>query len=65
MTPKRGYSTAWTPRTEGARYLLDKIPSTLWTDARAKARREGISMRALILQLLSDWLKADAPQVTQ
>jgi len=54
--PKRGYSRAFTPRTEGSRYLLDKIPATLWRACQAKARREGVSMRALILQLLTTWL---------
>ena len=55
---KRGYSRDFTPRTEThARYLLDKIPPTLWRDARAKAKREGVSMRALLLRLLTDWLR--------
>jgi hypothetical protein len=54
---KRGYSTAFTPRSEThGRYLLDKIPATLWRDVRAKAKREGVSVRALILSLLTDWL---------
>jgi hypothetical protein len=57
MMPKRGYSTAFTPRSEThGRYLLDKIPATLWRDVRAKAKREGVSVRALILSLLTDWL---------
>jgi hypothetical protein len=56
---KRGYSRDFTPRTETyGRYLLDKIPATLWREVRAKAKREGVSMRALILKLLQDWLAA-------
>jgi len=56
---KRGYSREFTPRTEvHCRYLLDKIPPTLWSDVKAKAKREGISVRALILGLLKDWLAA-------
>lgn len=55
---KRGYSKAFTPRTEGyGRYLLDKIPATLWRDVKAKAKREGISVRALILGWLKKWIE--------
>lgn len=54
---KRGYSREFSPRTEThARYLLDKIPPTLWANVRARANREGISLRALILGLLKRWL---------
>lgn len=54
---KRGYSREFTPRTETyGRYLLDKIPATLWRDVRAKAKREGVSVRAVVLGLLTDWL---------
>ena len=53
---KRGYSKDFTPRSKGyGRYLLDKIPATLWRVARAKAKREGVSMRALLLRLLQQW----------
>ena len=54
---KRGYSRDFKPRGEsGRRYLLDKIPAGLWVAVRAKARREGMSQRALILRLLSEWV---------
>lgn len=54
---KRGYSRAFTPRSDiPARYLLDDIPPTLWREVRAKAKREGTSVRALILTLLKMWL---------
>jgi hypothetical protein len=57
---KRGYSTEFKPFGEtGKRYLLDQIPAGLWTDVRTKARREGISVRALILRLLTEWVEAD------
>ena len=56
---KRGYSRDFTPRTDTyGRYLLDKIPATLWRDVRAKAKREGVSIRALLLQLLTEWVDA-------
>lgn len=54
---KRGYSKDFTPRSDGyGRYLLDKIPATLWRDVKAKAKREGISVRAVILGALKRWL---------
>ena len=55
---KRGYSKAFTPRSEGyGRYLLDKIPATLWRDVKAKAKRDGVSVRAIILGALKQWLE--------
>jgi hypothetical protein len=55
---KRGYSREFRPHGEtGKRYLLDKIPAGLWADVKAKAKREGVSVRALILGLLREWVK--------
>jgi hypothetical protein len=54
---KRGYSREFTPKTERrVRFEIDRIPPTLWADVKAKARREGVSLRALILTLLTRWL---------
>jgi hypothetical protein len=54
---KRGYSRDFTPhKGTGRRYLLDHIPAGLWSQVRLKAKREGISIRALILKLLTEWL---------
>jgi hypothetical protein len=48
---KRGYSREFKPHGDtGKRYLLDNIPAGLWRDVQAKAKREGVSMRALILR---------------
>jgi hypothetical protein len=55
----RGYSRAFTPRTTGKRYLLDDIPATLWAAVRAKAARDGVSLRACILGLLTGWINGD------
>ena len=53
---KRGYSKAFTPRSEGyGRYLLDKIPATLWREAKAKSKRDGVSIRAVLLEALKAW----------
>lgn len=51
------YNREFTPHAKtGKRYLLDKIPAGMWADVRAKAKAESISLRALILTLLRDWL---------
>lgn len=56
---KRGYSRDFKPHGEtGKRYLLDQIPAGLWAEVKAKCKRDGISVRALILKLLTDWLSA-------
>ncbi len=58
---KRGYSREFKPHGEsGKRYLLDDIPAGLWSDVRERCKREGVSVRALILYLLRDWLKHGA-----
>jgi len=55
-----GYSRRFTPARQGhRRYLLDLIPVTLWQEVQAKAKREKVSLRALILGLLTDWLERD------
>jgi hypothetical protein len=60
MTP-RGYSRAFPVRPgTGRRYLLDNIPPRLWRDVRQQARREGVSLRALLLTLLETWLRGHA-----
>ena len=52
-----GYSREFKPHGDtGKRYLLDEIPAGLWADVRSKAKAENISLRALILTLLKDWL---------
>jgi hypothetical protein len=54
---KRGYSRDFKPHGDtGKRYLLDDIPAGLWADVKAKAKHEGVSLRALILSLLREWL---------
>ena len=56
---KRGYSREFRPHGDtGKRYLLDEIPAGLWRDVREKAKREGVSLRALILRLLKEWVES-------
>lgn len=56
MAQKRGYSREFTPRTERRiKIEIDRVPPTLADALRAKAKREGVSIRALTLRLWKDW----------
>jgi len=60
---KRGYSREFTPKTERrVRFEVDRIPPTLYDSVKAKARREGVSLRTLTLRLWSDWLAGPATE---
>ena len=53
---KRGYSTDFAVRWPTSKaYLLAGIPPALWAQAQRRAKRKGLSMRALLLQLLTDF----------
>lgn len=53
---KRGYSREFTPKTaRRVRFEVDRIPPTLYDAVKAKATREGLSLRALTLKLWKDW----------
>lgn len=57
MAKKRGYSKEFRPHGDtGKRYLLDQVPAGLWRDVRKEAKKEGVSIRALILKLLEQWV---------
>lgn len=61
MAKKRGYSREFTPQTERrVQFLIDRIPPTLLDAVRAKCKREGVSLRALTLQLWKEWAARDA-----
>lgn len=56
--PTRAYSRDWTPPDgKGTTYAIHAIPTPFWRQVRAKATREGVSLRALILGMLQAWLK--------
>lgn len=65
MAKKRGYSDEFPTTGKTSRYLLDYIPAALWRSAKAKAKREGVSMRTLILSLLRDWLSENPKPPTR
>ena len=59
----RGYSREFTPRTERRyAFMVDRVPATLHAEVKAKAKREGMSVRAAILRLLSAWVKSSGDQ---
>lgn len=67
--PKRKYShdfkpspgdPAKDPATWGAEYKMNRIPVAFWRSVQAKAKREGVSLRGLLLTYLQDWLSDDA-----
>lgn len=56
-----GYSREFTPAPQGSRrYVLDRIPVPLWLAVQDKAKREKVSIRSLILTLLTEWLARQA-----
>lgn len=56
---KRGYSKEFTPRVrtrESRRTIMvDWVPPTFYDAVVAKAKKDGVSLRALVLRLLKDW----------
>ena len=64
LTPRRGYSRAFTaPKTDRRHTLqFDWVPAELHADVKAKATREGVSLRALVLGWLKDWVLRETEQ---
>jgi hypothetical protein len=66
LQPKRSYSRDFTPgrpsdptkdpATWGAEYKMSRIPSGFWRSVKAKAKRDGVSLRWLLLSYLQGWL---------
>lgn len=58
MAKKRGYSDEFpTTREKRVYFMLDKIPPALWIRVKAKAKREGVSLRTLILCWCKEWIE--------
>lgn len=63
---KRGYSRSFTPKSDSyGRYLLDKIPATLWRSTKAKAKRDGVSVRAVLLTALTTFTEPSPDVATK
>ena len=60
VAKKRGYSGEFpTTREKRVYFMLDKIPPALWIRVKAKAKREGISLRTLILGWCQTWIDGE------
>jgi hypothetical protein len=58
MAKKRGFSDEFpTTREKRVYFMLDKIPPALWIRVKAKAKREGVSLRSLILGWCKEWVE--------
>ena len=54
---KRSYSRDFTPKTEKrVSITIDRVPLAFKRSVMAKAKREGVAVRALVLGWLKDWL---------
>jgi hypothetical protein len=49
--------TTATKRDRGIAYLLERIDPELWEAVKAKAEREGHTVRWVLLMLLAEWVK--------
>jgi hypothetical protein len=58
---KRSYSREFTPRSrkpeDRRTIMVDWVPPALYQSVKSKAKRDGVSLRTLILRLLSEWVK--------
>lgn len=62
MAKKRGYSDQFpTTREKRVYFMLDKIPPALWIRVKAKAKREGVSLRSLMLGWCQEWVDGKKP----
>lgn len=61
MAKKKPYSWNYTALRNPRRYLLSGIPPTLWERARARARKEHVAMRQVILSLVEEWTNRPDP----
>ena len=51
----RPYSLAYTAAGTPRRYLLSGIPAQLWIQFNARAKRENIAKRQVLLKLVEEW----------
>jgi len=51
----RPYSLAYTAAGTPRRYLLSGIPAQLWISFSARAKREDIAKRQVLLKLVEEW----------
>ena len=55
------HSFQFTPGPDGgAEYKLRGIPTHFWRTVKARARREHVSVRSVVLTLLQSWVREDS-----
>jgi len=58
VAKKRGYSDEFpTTREKRVYFMIDKIPPSLWIRVKAKQKRTGASLRALVLGWFKEWVE--------
>jgi hypothetical protein len=58
---KREYNRDFTPRgNDGTSFSCHRIPVTLMANVKAKAKREGLSLRAMVLRRFTEYLEEKA-----
>jgi hypothetical protein len=58
--PTRAYTRGFTPRDgTGREFKIREIPAGFWIQVRAKAKREGVSIRGLFLTRLQEFLEQE------
>jgi hypothetical protein len=61
MAKKRGYAREFETTLEPERrrtIMADRVEPAFYRAVKAKAKREGVSLRTLVLRLLKDWLSS-------
>ena len=57
--PTRAYSRDFTPsRGDGHDFKIRRIPDAFWKQVQSKAKREGVSLRGMLLTHLQQWVEA-------
>ncbi len=57
MKRKRAYSHEFPFPETPKRYLLDGMAVGLWKRVKSKAKRQGVSVRVIILRFLTTWVE--------
>ena len=57
--PTRAYSRDFTPSLgDGHDFKIRRIPDAFWKQVQSKAKREGVSLRGMLLTHLQQWVEA-------
>jgi hypothetical protein len=62
--PTRQYSRDFRPHGKGRSLTLSRVPAWLLNEVAAKAKKEGVSVRAMLLRRMAEYLDEPAPKET-